>query len=743
MKRLSNTIVCLLVLACTTASAQYASLKRATQSFERLAYEDAARQYEKAVKQGANEIEVARNLAISYRKLRDFKNAEKWYAKMILAKDAKPEDLYNFSEVLRSNAKYAESEFWLEEYREVSESDSRVARQKNALAYLEDIWFEPILNCRVKGIQQNTKFADMGPTLRDGKVYFASSRSTNALVERTHSWNDMPFMDLYVADTALYGELENVQELEGPFNTRYHESNVSFDKEGTRMYFTRNNFFEGKAGRNKKGVNNLKIYYAEYVEGSWQKEKSFKYNSDEYSVGHPSVSSKGDRLFFTSNMPGGYGATDIYVCKMLEDGSWGEPTNLGPNVNTEGTEMFPLVYGDGTLYFASDGHKGLGGLDIHAVRIPYDRPGFVENLGAPVNSGYDDFGLVLNEEGTRGYFASNREPGIGDDDIYTFVLKDPMRFDMTLTGRVTLGYSGPIQSNIPVKLLDRDGALIYSTVTDDLGNFEFAIDKGMDYSLVTGPANAEILLEFDTHDIESVPFTVDMDVVIPPLTGVTLWALIKDMRTGRHLSDVDVRLIDKSDGEELFRGVTDAAGNARKSFPEALIDDELSYTVELDKLGYLPRSFDVKLKVNEFGEVPLHELLGDMFYLVPSDIGVDLGHAMALNPIYFDHNKSAITPEAMAELDKVVLVLKNFPEMIIECGSHTSSSGTNSYNKKLSQRRASSTRKYLMSKGVSAKRLKAKGYGETVLVNECADGIECSDERHAYNRRTEFVILDM
>ena len=722
--------------------AQYASLKRAEQSFEQLAYEDAVEYYEKAVKQGANEIEVARNLATSYRKLRDFENAEKWYTKIIAAEDFEPEDLYVFSEILRSNAKYAESDFWLEEYQEVSETDSRIARQKNAIAYLEDIWFDPILDCKVKSIEQNTAFADMCPTLYDGKLYFASSRSKNGLIERTYSWNDMPFMDLYVADMAVDGELDNIQELEGPFNTRYHESNVSFGQHGTHLYFTRNNFFEGKAGKTQSGVNNLKIYYAERVDEQWQKEQPFVYNSDEYSVGHPTVNDKGDRLFFTSDMPGGFGATDIYVCKLQKDGSWGKPVNLGPNVNTEGMEMFPFVYGDGTLYFASDGHKGLGGLDIHAVRIPYDKPGLPENLGAPVNSGYDDFGLTLNTKGTRGYFTSNREPGVGDDDIYTFILNDPMRFDMTLTGRVTLGYEGPIQAKVEVNLLDKKGALVHSTFTDELGNFEFAVDKGMDYSLVSGPANAEVMLPFDTHDAEPINFDMEIDLVIPPLTGVTLWAQVKDVRTGRLLSDVHVRLMHKEQGE-LFSGLTNESGDVRKSFPEAQIDQELAYTVTLDKEGYLPRTFDIRLVVDEFREIALHEEMGDLFYLESSLVGVDIGDAMALNPIYFEHDKAEIGPHAAEELDKVVRILEAFTDMVVECGSHTSSLGLTQYNKRLSQERAHATREYLISRGIEASRLKAKGYGEANPVNECRNGVECSEERHAYNRRTEFVIISM
>lgn len=743
MERIKRTISFVFLIAALGVQAQHASLKRAEQSFERMAYEDAASHFEKAVKQGANEMEVARRLAISYRKLRDLKNAEKWYGKMILGKAVQPEDLYDFSEVLRSNAKYAESEFWLEEYRELVGSDSRIARQQNSLAYLEDIWFEPVLDCRIKNINLNTTMSEMTPTLHQGKMYFSASRNSSALVERTHSWDDQPFLDFYVGDTSLYGEIENIVELNGSFNTKWHESNICFSPDGERIYFTRNNFFKGKTRTNEKGINNLKIYYCDAKEnGSWGDEKQFQYNSDDYSVGHPSISEDGKRLFFTSNMPGGLGKTDIWMCELNDQGEWGQPVNLGPNVNTEGVEMFPNSYGDGTLYFSSDGHKGLGGLDIHAVRMPYNRPGEVENLGSPVNTGSDDFALILNEKGTRGYFTSNRPGSVGADDIYTFILDDPMRFDMTLNGRVTLGFQGPRQSGMEVRLLDKDGALIHAVVSDDQGNFEFQIDKGMDYSLVTGGPGEEIMLAFDTHEITETPFNLEMDLVIPSLTGVTLYAQIKDMRTGRPLRDVDVRLTSKS-GEELFRGSTDDSGDTRKSFPEAKIDEELTYIIELDKPGYLPRSFEINLKVDEFREIPLHEELGDMFYLVPSNVGVDLGEAMALKPIYFAHNSAKILPQAQEELDRVLEVLEAFPLMVVECGSHTSSLGSASYNKSLSKRRAESTRKYLISKGIDSKRLRAKGYGESVLVNECEDGVECSEERHAFNRRTEFVILDM
>jgi tetratricopeptide (TPR) repeat protein len=734
-------IVLALGLVAANVNAQFASLKRADESFEMMAYEDAATFYERASSQGANELEFVRNLAVSYRKLRDFEKAELWYTKLIAAQKANNDDIYYFSEVLRSNGKYAESEFWLEEYRDRVDDDSRVARQLNAAAYLDKIWFEPLLDCRVRNLDLNTEYSDMGPVEYDGKLYFASSRPKHLMIERTHSWNDMPFLDLYTSEISETGDCLAPTELKGPFNTKFHESNLTFAADGKRLYFTRNNYYENKAGRNKDGINNLKIYYSDLVDGEWTNEKPFEHNSNEYSVGHPSLSKDGSVLYFVSDMPGGFGGTDIYFCRKSDDGSWGQPFNLGPKVNTEGAEMFPSLYGDGTLYFASDGHQGLGGLDILAVRVPYCIPGEVENLGAPVNSGSDDFGFVLNEAGVAGYFTSNRQGGKGDDDVYSFVMEDPMRFEIILTGRVILGIEGPLQPKMEISLHDREGALIHSTITDDFGEFEFRVDKGMDYSLVTGPAN-EIILPFDTYELEENSGHLELDVLLPLDKGVTLWAVVQDLRSGTALEGVKVKITD-TNGAEVLSQNTNLAGKVRKSMPDAELNTGYTYTVELEKLGFVPKTFDIEVFIDEFGEIALHEIAKEEFFMAPFCTGTELGGAMALNPIYFEHNSSEILSAAAKELDRVYEAMVEHQDMWLECSSHTSASGSKTFNEALSRRRAQSTVDYLVAKGIDPGRLIPKGYGETMPANECIDGVECSEKRHAFNRRTEFTILTM
>ncbi len=264
----------------------------------------------------------------------------------------------------------------------------------------------------------NSKYSDYAPSFYKGELVFASSRNTNSFSKILHELNNQPFLDLYT--TVKTSDKRNIEKLKGTINTKFHESSAAFSKDRKTVYFTRNNYAKRKSRTNTEGTVLLKIYKASYDEGKWKDIEELPFSSDEYSMAHPALSPDGKFLYFASDMPGSFGKSDLYVVEINEDGSFGIPENLGNQINTSGRETFPYISDKGTLFFASDGHLGLGGLDIFMAMLNEEGDVGVYNLNEPINSSKDDFTFIINEENKIGYFASNRKGGSGDDDIYGF-----------------------------------------------------------------------------------------------------------------------------------------------------------------------------------------------------------------------------------------------------------------------------------------------------------------------------------
>ncbi len=273
-------------------------------------------------------------------------------------------------------------------------------------------------NFIVNRLSINSKYSDYAPSFFEGELVFASSRNANSFSKIVHELNNQPFLDLYT--TVRASDQRSIGKLKGEINSKFHESSATFSRDGKTVYFTRNNYSKRKSKTNQEGTILLKLYKASYDNGKWRNIEELPFNSDEYSIAHPTLSKDGKYLYFASDMPGSYGKSDLYVVEINEDGSFKTPRNLGDQINTSGRETFPYISDKGKLFFASDGHEGLGGLDVFMV-LP-DKNGVVGvyNLGEPINSTKDDFTFIINEENKIGYFASNRKGGRGDDDIYGF-----------------------------------------------------------------------------------------------------------------------------------------------------------------------------------------------------------------------------------------------------------------------------------------------------------------------------------
>ncbi len=622
---------------------QKMTIKMADKSFDEFAFVDAIGLYEYAYGKDSTDNYVVKRLADANRNIGNTEEVERWLKKLIDRKVEVPEDIFNYSQALKSNGKYLLAEVWLKEYSELRPEDGRVNIQVSILEYIQFLMRDSV-NFATRNVSLNTIGSEMGPAFYKDKVVF-SSTSMGAKMGANYKWNELPYLHMYSAKVNDDGDLTSPEPFAPKLKTAYHDGPVSFDQRKDIIYFTRNNFVKGKLSKSKTDVVNLKIFIGKLEEGEWKLTGSFKFNSDEYSAGHPSISKDGTIMYFASDMPGGYGKSDLYF-SVLSNGQWSKPFNLGPKINTEGNEFFPFISDDGVIYFASDGHGGLGGLDIY-FSVP-ERGIFtsIENMGYPINSAKDDFGLALDSTGVKGYFSSNRSGGKGNDDIYSLKIN---HIPVIIRGTVKDRDTKDVLPDAKVVVIDEDGKTIRSSVTRSDGQFEFEVSKGQQYIV---NVNKEFYSESEK--------TVETNTLRP--------------------------------NDEVFS--------------EIFLDQKIDETSN----DPAPKSME------EEGGVPLQ--------------------VVEIEYINYALDQTEIKPEAAAILDKLIALMKEFPDLEIRVESHTDSRGSDEYNMLLSKRRAKAAFDYLSSKGVDPNRMLYHGYGETKLLNKCANGVTCTEEQHEVNRRS-------
>ena len=409
------TILLLLAVSATMVTAQNSKTKKADQYYDRLQYTDAAEAYQKLLKKGEGSTYVFERLGNSYYFINDTKKAETYYKRVVKKKDVDPETIYNYAQSLKANGKFGDYNTYMKQFAEMKPSDSRAVAFMQNPDYLPKIVDESTQKNSATNLDAlNSKFSDFGGPVVGNDFYFTSARNTT---RKKYGWNEEPFLDIYKA-SIVGGVEKNEVLLKGDVNTKYHESTAAITADGKRMYFDRNDYYNGKYKKSEEGINELNIYYAENVNGEWIDIKPVPFNDHQYSTSHPALSPDGNTLYFTSDRPGGKGKADIYRVSISKDGTFGTPVNLGDNINTEGKEGFPYVDANGTLYFASDAHLGMGGLDVFAAVAKGADFGEAKNLGLGVNSSEDDFAYSYDPATQEGYVSSNRKGGKGSDDIY-------------------------------------------------------------------------------------------------------------------------------------------------------------------------------------------------------------------------------------------------------------------------------------------------------------------------------------
>ena len=462
--------------------AQKVAEKVADKKYEQYAYINAIKTYERIAKKGYKSEEMFKKLGNSYYFNADLEQARKWYDELFyMTQDVDAEYFYRYAQTLKASGEYAKADEMLLKFSEKSGADSRAKLFNTNRNYLSEIKANSG-RYKIEDAGINTKYSEYGGAHYGNKLIFTSARDTGFLFQRKHKWSNQYFTKLYatemVTDTTLGTPVKFANKIRIPF----HEATPIFTKDGQTMYFTQNNYLKGKKRENAKKITFFKIYKAKLIDKEWSNVEELPFDSDNYSVGHPALSPDEKTLYFASDMPGTKGQSDIFKCIIDEDGNYGIPENLGSKINTEGRESFPFISEENELYFASDGHPGLGGLDIFVVEIAKDGSyKKIKNIGEPANSSDDDFGFLINSETRRGFLTSNREGGKGSDDIYQFLETKSLRCNQELYGIVTDLESGNILSNAKVSLFDAKFKLLTTYLSDINGHYNFEVDCENDY----------------------------------------------------------------------------------------------------------------------------------------------------------------------------------------------------------------------------------------------------------------------
>lgn len=553
----------------------------------------------------------------------------------------------------------------------------------------------------VTNAEFNSKDIDFAPVVKDDLVYFSSARAGVDFVRGDNDITGAGYTDVYSVDLN-----DSIRDVPSKFNTPYNDGPIAFNESGGVVLLVRNNYTLTNYGNASDDYNRLVIVRSEKdTDGDWGKFEDLPIGSTSFSVSDPFVYK--DELYFISDMPGGFGWTDIYKVKVDDKlNVVGEVENLGSSINTYGRETSPFVDSNGTLYFASNGYAGFGGLDIYSATKTGDVYE-VSNMGHRFNTNFDDFSFYMKDD-KYGYFASNREGGVGADDIYQY--------------RVLAEYF--------VKLIDKDTEEPIS----DLAYVISSLPSGVDDEAVSD-VNGEYTL-VSSEDIESADFYVPISseylsydsalqhegsvfVIELARRYMGVYGYVYNKETQERYSNIPIKLYHND--TLLAELSTDDNGDYRKKLSKGN-----EYRLVANLAGFPPSEATIST-VNVDGWIEHNFALSEM---------------LELEGIFYGFDRSIITSESALVLDDLVRLLNEYPDIRIELGSHTDSRGSTSYNELLSKRRSKSVVNYLIKHGVDKDRLEAKAYGESKLKNNCGNGVKCSAKDHQENRRTEIKIIE-
>lgn len=613
-------------------------IKEADKLYQQLDYKYALEIYEKIMKANPS-MEVAQKIANCYRFINNTEAAEAWYKKTTAYTNAAAENYLYLAEALKQNGKFEEAAANFILWGQKNPAQAKEAEKQANICSVAKTWSEnPDIGAQLENeIGLNSENSDFSPARFGSEVIIISDRwQKNKKGEEIYGWTGNPYLKIYSASPSA----KQVNILKGTINKGFHSGPVAVYPSLDTVIFTRAVMSTNK--KMKIGDTGKQYLLVAVKKGDeWVAKEKLPFNEEGlFSVQHPALSPDGKVLYFASDMPGGFGGMDLYYSEKLPNGTWSKAINCGDQVNTPQDDVFPTVRQDGKFYFASKGHIGMGGLDVFSAVGSKNNFKDIENLRAPLNSPKDDFGILFNNDLKTGYLSSNRNGGVGLDDIYRFttgIKAEPKSQIYAVNGSVVeKGTNAPI-AGLEVLLINKGNGTESKVFSDAQGKFAFTLEKETDYIVKGNPQQY-----FTTQS-----------------------------------------------GEISTKGVNQS-------------------TV-----------YDIKFEL---------ERSKDVF-------------TVKLNNIFYDFNKWNIRRDAISDLDKVNDFMASMQNVRMELVAHTDARGTAAYNQILSEKRATSAMDYLINKGVPAERLSAIGKGETELLNECGDGVKCTEAQHQLNRRTEFKIV--
>ncbi len=697
MKKL---LLILFVFSIQFINAQEVDIARAKKFFDKTFYSEAIPLYEDIVEQNTSE-EIVKNLADCYYYTNNFKSAEKYYRFLLknYYKDLTEDYYFRFSQTLKASNKYDEANKVLKEYYIKSANSNGLIAFEKSIKELENVL---AIGNRfdIKNLGLNTENSEFGVTRLGDNLIYASVKKKPGIFDKVYKWNNEAYLNLVSVPMKNINSSDSiVNYFAKELNTRSHESNAVFTKDGKIMYFTRNNFKNGRKRKNKERISNLQIYKAELINGKWSNITSLPFNSENYSTEHPALSDDEGTLYFASDMPGSLGSFDIYSVDV-DVNKYGPPVNLGPNINTDKKEQFPFVSNDNKLYFSSNGLPGYGSLDVFVSEIKGDDYTRALNVGLPINSGVDDFAFSINSDTKEGYFSSNRKGGKGNDDIYQIketkdlIIEDCMQY---IAGVISDVDSKLALENATVILQDSDKKELQRINTSSDGKFSFKVACEMNYVVYASKEN----------------YTENS----------------KSLRIGKA------------------RKITNDASMSLKSLEVIKKEEEIAAQKEKEENDVAEQ----KKKEAEIVEKEKEKIVADVkkkekidkIIAQEKDVVKDNKDRLIIktdDPIYFDYNLWYIRKDSKSTLRHVIDIMNKYPDMILEIGAHTDMRGNDRYNAVLSEKRAESAKEFLIDLGVDEKRIIAKGYGSSQPILKCKTEESCTEEQHELNRRCEFVI---
>lgn len=784
-------------------------LNNAVRFYELQQYPKAIQAFNQLIKNGyatltaKNKLSVLLKLAYSYKQNKDEVNAERLYRQVfstfpkLISDDAKT--YVNFAQVLANNGKFQEAQEYLSLSENIqstkSQSGNTPQNMSSPTSQKSTATFNNTINYKIEYLDINTSGPEFSPMYyKDGIVFCSEKESSTKLINDKGSLLDLYYLDdlkkvqqseepnadkrkrknttknskalgddYYSRQTSndtktlnyFSGEEEkqsnqpaNSESFSKALNSKFHEGPATFNHDFSKIIFTRNNSTGNRKGLSEDNISKLKLYISENINGNWEEAIELPFNDNEYSTAHPAWSKDEKILYFASDRPGGFGGMDIWVVSY-NNGQWAVPKNLGKNINSKGSEVFPFVDENGNLYFSSNGQGGEGDLDIFFAEMNAEQSiSKASNIGKPFNSPFDDFGIISDGNRQIGYFSSNRKLG-EDDDIYRFSVEKTISDCREMTITVFDTKTKKAISNAVVVITSADNHL-ESKKTDVNGNITFCTTQDTDYSFkiekegfvvktIGYSTKGEIDKESSTLEINLVKQEpVELQISTSKNSTSTQKTLNpanlknKSMLTGFVKSEFDqkpmegvlVSFINVCDNS--IQQITTGADGSYTFY----MNEDCDYTIEVSKSGYGKNVNKIK-KVKKGNAKVISQ---DLSLFKEGDL-------ITMNKIYYDSGSATLRKDAMRELNKLTITLQKTPTMVIELGSHTDSRGDAQDNLNLSTKRAQAAVDYIVSKGISRNRILAKGYGESELVNSCADGVSCTEIEHQQNRRTTVKII--